>query len=507
MPVFRSVLVSAGMTGVLPGCFFHRDHLRMEWRVFSTRRPSRKHFFGKNRTAARPRRGERFLLVSDREPNFRLRREGAKAAGSFLGESIGKTAVAAVPRDRPGYSSNLTITTMSIDLQELLRLRLGLSLGRPCSQGEAAGLMGTTVAAVEQAEHAALAQVGRKKKPGAVDADGTAAPAGEKGARRMMTIFTDLQRQFDRPNDRSCRVNTTTLCRKFSVDEKTIRLDIERMKYPPYSLPIEYSPSLKSFQYTRRVTEFMGGEYTPDELVALVLARQAMEAFKGAPFAGLLKEVFSRVTMRLVGEAALLGQSDLSQLISVQASGAGVVADRVFKAIITGLLNRKVVSISYRSKQSDAPKQRKIEPHHLALINNQWVVIAYDSRRSAFLPFVLSRIDAGDIRFGEKEFERRADFKPSDYVGSSFGVQTGREIKTVRLRIGKPGRHFVKERLWHPSQKVSENADGSVEVSFLLSDFGDLERWILSFGSDCVVLEPAELRERVREEARKMLGA
>ena len=392
---------------------------------------------------------------------------------------------------------------MSIDLQELLRLRLGLSSGTPFSVEQVAVRMGESVEAIQKAELAALAQLGRKKQA----ADGLAEPAGEKGTRRILKIHALLQKQFDRPSDPKYRVNAKTLAKRFGVDEKTIRLDFERMKEEPYSLPLQYNSSSKIFEYTKEVTSILGGEYTPDELVALVLARQAMEAFKGAPFAGLLKEVFSRVTMRLVSEVALLGQSDFSQLISVQAAGAGVVPERVFKAILTGLLNEKIVSISYRSKASEAPKRRDIEPHHLALINNQWVVIAHDGRTGKFLCFVLSRINDEDVRIAGKDFDRRPDFDPANYVGSSFGAQTGAKFKTVRLQIGKPGRHFVKERLWHPSQKVSENADGSVEVSFLLSDFGDLERWILSFGSDCVVLEPAELRERVREEARKMLGA
>jgi predicted DNA-binding transcriptional regulator YafY len=46
---------------------------------------------------------------------------------------------------------------------------------------------------------------------------------------------------------------------------------------------------------------------------------------------------------------------------------------------------------------------------------------------------------------------------------------------------------------------------GAIEAAFLVSDTGEITRWILSFGSDCKVLAPEKLREEIAAEAHNVL--
>jgi predicted DNA-binding transcriptional regulator YafY len=43
-----------------------------------------------------------------------------------------------------------------------------------------------------------------------------------------------------------------------------------------------------------------------------------------------------------------------------------------------------------------------------------------------------------------------------------------------------------------------------VELQLTLSSLVEIERWILSWGGDAKVIEPAELQERVRAAGRKI---
>ena len=51
----------------------------------------------------------------------------------------------------------------------------------------------------------------------------------------------------------------------------------------------------------------------------------------------------------------------------------------------------------------------------------------------------------------------------------------------------------VRERIWHPSQKIQELADGGLELTLQLSSLHEIEPWVLSWGEHVRVVGPAEL--------------
>jgi predicted DNA-binding transcriptional regulator YafY len=61
------------------------------------------------------------------------------------------------------------------------------------------------------------------------------------------------------------------------------------------------------------------------------------------------------------------------------------------------------------------------------------------------------------------------------------------------------------EKVWHKTQTAEQKPDGSLLLRMELSDLREVKRWILSWGSECEVLEPEELRKLVRSEAEAIL--
>jgi predicted DNA-binding transcriptional regulator YafY len=55
----------------------------------------------------------------------------------------------------------------------------------------------------------------------------------------------------------------------------------------------------------------------------------------------------------------------------------------------------------------------------------------------------------------------------------------------------------VRERTWHPSQRLDDTDDGGVLLTMEVGGTAELVSWILSFGPGAEVLEPASLREEV----------
>lgn len=66
--------------------------------------------------------------------------------------------------------------------------------------------------------------------------------------------------------------------------------------------------------------------------------------------------------------------------------------------------------------------------------------------------------------------------------------------RRVRMR-------YIRERLWHPTQRFRELDGGRLEMTVRVADTLEVRRWILGFGSEAELLEPAALREALRADA------
>jgi predicted DNA-binding transcriptional regulator YafY len=57
----------------------------------------------------------------------------------------------------------------------------------------------------------------------------------------------------------------------------------------------------------------------------------------------------------------------------------------------------------------------------------------------------------------------------------------------------------VAEVSWHKTQQTSWNTDGTLDFSARVSGLGEIIWWVLGYGMHAEVIEPQELRDRVRE--------
>ena len=60
------------------------------------------------------------------------------------------------------------------------------------------------------------------------------------------------------------------------------------------------------------------------------------------------------------------------------------------------------------------------------------------------------------------------------------------------------------ETQWHPTQQVTPLAGGGARFTARVSGIEEILWWVLGIGSHATVVEPAALRDRVREEVRAM---
>ncbi|MBM7623760.1 helix-turn-helix transcriptional regulator [Sporohalobacter salinus] len=160
------------------------------------------------------------------------------------------------------------------------------------------------------------------------------------------------------------------------------------------------------------------------------------------------------------------------------------------------------VKIEYFSLTSGL-KDRVIRPYALYVYQGFWYVMAYCELRDAIRQFKLPRIRKMEIL--KEEFKKPEDFSLNEYLENTIGIIYDEDKFNVKLKIEFPTSIKVSERIWVKDQKVTFNEDNSIIFEAEMTGLDDIVNWVLSLGSDVKVIEPLELKEQVKEEAREIL--
>ena len=84
----------------------------------------------------------------------------------------------------------------------------------------------------------------------------------------------------------------------------------------------------------------------------------------------------------------------------------------------------------------------------------------------------------------------------------AFGMLDDAEVLEVVVKFTAEQAPYVQERVWHETQSLQVQADGSLLLHMQASGRFEIVRWILGWGEHVKVLEPRALRQEVAEHLR-----
>lgn len=296
--------------------------------------------------------------------------------------------------------------------------------------------------------------------------------------------------------------NCSTMAAEIEVTPKTIQRDISFMR-DQLGLPLEYHPIKHGYYYTQEVNEFPMLHLSRSDLVALFLARHALEPLRGTRLERMLADSFSKIAEACPGEVSIEWH-ELDDAFSVKASGVLPADVTLFGDLLDAIRGTREVGFDYHKLTSNKPERRSVRPHHIGQIEHGWYLIAFDPARGAMRTFALQRIS--NLEIHKAKFTRQDGFNARDHLGGGFGVWSyageQRSKHEVHIRLEGYAARIVAERQWHPTQAIRKiKPDGSViEFQADLAGLEEITRWVLSWGSKARVLGPPELVKRVSEE-------
>jgi predicted DNA-binding transcriptional regulator YafY len=291
--------------------------------------------------------------------------------------------------------------------------------------------------------------------------------------------------------------NATSAAVELEVHARTIARDLAFLR-DSWGAPLEFNRDRNGYCYCDPDYALPLQRLTEGELVALLLAERVMRQYKGTPYAHDLATAFRKLTAALPEQVSI----DLNHLTAAYSFRHPVGSGddpRQFRLLTRAVRENRRLELIYWTASRDETCRRVVDPYHLTSVDGDWYLVAYCHLREEVRMFVPARIrqlkDTGEF------FEPPSDFQIGHYLDNSFRVMRGNgKPQRVRLRFAPEAARYVREKVWHPSQRLRTARDGSLEVSVRVSHLHEVKRWVLSYGGACEVLEPKELRTQIRKE-------
>ncbi len=231
------------------------------------------------------------------------------------------------------------------------------------------------------------------------------------------------------------------------------------------------------------------------EALALLLALKPLEA-PGHPFARSVQGLRRKILAALAPDAQkAISRAERTFLVRAK-DARGRIAQ-----IREAMARCRELRIVYWSAHRAATTERVIRPYGLVEHGGDWYVVAHDSVRGKPVTFRVDRIR--DATLLETEYEIPAEFDVQEWNRDRDFVP--RVATTVaRVRFDRGTARFAREEL--PAKDCQALPDGTLVARVQVQSEVWFISWLLQFGRGVEVLEPPELRAKVRDACRAILA-
>ena len=274
------------------------------------------------------------------------------------------------------------------------------------------------------------------------------------------------------------------LAEHFEVSRRTIGRDIEALCKA--GIPI------RTTQGTGGGISIMSGYrmdrtiLTSRDMQMILAGLRSLDSVSGSRYYGQLMEKIS------AGSSELITGRD-SVLIDLSSWYKTSLAPKI-SAIQDAIENRHILEFYYYAPSGEG--MRSIEPYYVVFKWTNWYVYGWCLKRKDYRLFKLNRMDR--VRESEVAFSCRN--APVPELGAEFATPRNIMLKAL----------FEPEMKW---RLVEEFGPDCYEVQedgrlLLIHDYKDLENltmWMLTFGDQAEVLDPPEVRNRLRDMAESMI--
>jgi predicted DNA-binding transcriptional regulator YafY len=240
--------------------------------------------------------------------------------------------------------------------------------------------------------------------------------------------------------------------------------------------------------------------FTADELADLEVAARLLRRENQRTRAASVEGVVSKIKAALKADAIRKIEPDLEALLEAEGFALRPGPRPVIRAEVLTVLRRAVkessqVYIRYRARQTGRRTGRAVHPYGFLFGSRHYLVAHCPGRQPNVRLFSLANIEG--VRILNKPATRDPAFSIQKFAEQSFGVFQ-EEPQDIVWRFKPAAAASAKEYLFHPTQVMEEQHDGSLIVRFRAGGLREMAWHIYTWGGDLEVLAPPALLELCR---------
>ena len=225
---------------------------------------------------------------------------------------------------------------------------------------------------------------------------------------------------------------------------------------------------------------------------SLLAAQEYLDASAAQAVTLLLEHLSAYLPSDLAGYELVRG--------ALQPTASSVVPAELLDTCRTATRNRQKLWMRYYAAHRDAETERTVQPYYLLHFRGETYLIAWCEWRQKFCDFYLGRVREWRLLPEDCAFVRQPDFDIEAYLRQSLHLKRGEEPVTVRAHFSPYQARWIRERQYHSSQQIEELPDKSLILTVRVAGTDEVKRWLMGYGAEVEVLEPAALRTQMRQE-------
>jgi predicted DNA-binding transcriptional regulator YafY len=239
------------------------------------------------------------------------------------------------------------------------------------------------------------------------------------------------------------------------------------------------------------------------ELMALYFSRGMMKILKNTVFYDSLRSLFDKIKATLPPEyIQYLARIETSLEVGSKPYKPYRKIRDIIEQITEAAVQKKVIEIVYFTMSRNKETRRKVAPYKIWFFDGSFYLVGNCGLREDIRIFALDRIK--HLEPTDEAFVVPEDFDVDEFMQSSFGVFQG-EAVNVQIWFSSDVAGYIREKIWHESQQIHPQDDGSIIFEAQVAGSDEIKYWIMGWGSKAVVLSPDSLREEIQAEADMLL--
>ena len=171
------------------------------------------------------------------------------------------------------------------------------------------------------------------------------------------------------------------------------------------------------------------------------------------------------------------------------------------QTVVDAMQQNRVLFVDYKPFQGEK-FELYLQPYAMRVYNQRWYVVGRFKESGSIRNIALDRILRMEIT--DEEFSLPEDFDASDYYAHTVGIFVNEALKPQRVVLrtyGVSTEYMRSVPLHHSQREIATNGNESSDFEYHLNLTPELTSKLLSKSDWIEVLEPKELREKVKEQA------